>query len=214
MARRAVRPRTSTGPGARAEVAQAVADGARRRCASRRLAASSGAEAEGQVGGQRGGVRAARAVRRAVRVALAGDPIERLAVEDEVLGLLAVAAGDDDDVGPERVQPRASSLRTSLAAAGRASTRASGTFGVITVARGSSSSASAARASSSSSTRARLGDHHGVDHDRGAGLEQVQRLVDRGDDLGRAEHADLHGVDADVVGTARTCSTMNGPGTG
>ena len=46
--------------------------------------------------------------------------------------------------------------------------------------------------------RARLGDHHRVDHDRHAS-EQRERLPDRLDGLPRAQHADLHGVDADVL---------------
>src|SRR3954463_2930468 len=52
-------------------------------------------EAESQVRGQRGRVRAAGSMSRTVRMALAGEPVQALAVEDDVLGLLAVASGDD-----------------------------------------------------------------------------------------------------------------------
>ena len=77
-----------------------------------------------------------------------------------------MAAGDDDVGGPERVQrpreildvvaparrldPRHADVAAPVAPA--TSTRASGRFGVITVASGSSSVTIAARASSSSST--------------------------------------------------------------
>ena len=44
-----------------------------------------------------------------------------------------------------------------------------------------------------------LGDHHGVDHDRRAGLQQAERVFDGADGLRGAEHPDLHGVDADVL---------------
>ena len=102
--------------------------------------------------------------------------------------------------GPSACSARASSS-TSSGAAGRRRARAPRAgSGVITVARGSSVSTSARAGGVVEQHGAGLGDHHGVDHDRRAGLEQVERLVDRRDDLGRPEHPDLHGVDADVLG--------------
>ena len=59
--------------------------------------------ASGEVGGQGRGVGAAGAVGGSLGVALAGELDELLAVEEDVDGLLAVAAGDDDDLGAERV---------------------------------------------------------------------------------------------------------------
>ena len=62
------------------------------------------AVAERQVSGQRRGVGAAGAVRGAVGVPLARDQVDAVAVEQHVGGLLAVAAGDHDDVGAEGVE--------------------------------------------------------------------------------------------------------------
>ena len=130
-----------------------------------------------------------------------GIGCEPLAVEEDVGRLLAVPAGDHDHVRAERVQRAGELLGVVAGAPPRpASTRASGRFGVITVARGSSALDERRAGVVVEQHRAGLGDHHGVDHDRRAGLEQVERLVDRRDDLGRAEHADLHRVDADVLG--------------
>ena len=47
--------------------------------------------------------------------------------------------------------------------------------------------------------RAGLGDHHGVEHDRRGGIQLVERAVDGGDRLDRAQHPDLDRVDADVA---------------
>src|SRR5215218_11119388 len=58
---------------------------------------------ERQVGCERGRVRAAGAVGRAVGVTLPGDQVDLLAVEEDVGGLLAVAAGDHDRPQAEAV---------------------------------------------------------------------------------------------------------------
>ena len=52
-----------------------------------------------------------------------------LAVEEDVGGLVAVAAGHDDDVGAERVQRAGELLGVAGAVASPASTRASGRLG-------------------------------------------------------------------------------------
>ena len=122
-----------------------------------------------------------------------------VAVEEDVGDLLAVAAGDDDRVRAEAVQRPRERRGVILVGRSPASTRASGRFGVITVARGSRSSTSAGAGVVVEQHRAGLGDHHRVDHDRRAGLEQVERLADGVDGLRGAEHADLDGVDADVA---------------
>ncbi len=57
-----------------------------------------------------------------------------------------------------------------------------------------------ARAASSSSTAPDSATITGSITTGVPGLEQVERLVDRGDGLRRPEHPDLHGVDADVLG--------------
>ena len=61
--------------------------------------------------GERRGVGAARAVRRPVRIPGALDRLERRAVEEQVRPALAVAAGDDDRLRPERRGPRAPAPR-------------------------------------------------------------------------------------------------------
>src|SRR5918998_5697996 len=91
------------GPGTGPEVAQAVAHG----CPGDLPRGTGGFQrrvAEREVRGERGGGCAARAVGRAVRVALAGDELDRLAVEEHVGGDVAVAAGDDDVLRAELVQ--------------------------------------------------------------------------------------------------------------
>ena len=55
------------------------------------------------MGGERRRVRAAGAVRGPVRVALPRQLDEQLSVEEEVGGLLAMAAGEDDGTGPQRM---------------------------------------------------------------------------------------------------------------
>ena len=77
---------------------------------------------------------------------------DSLAVEEEVDQLLAVAAGDDDRLRARAPARRAPAPPASRALPSPVSARASGMFGVTTVASGSSRSTSAARASSSSRT--------------------------------------------------------------
>ena len=114
------------------------------------------ASAERELGGEHRGVRAAGAVRGAVGVALALDLTidrRRLGVEEQIDRARAVPAGEHDDAGaerehraqraprPPRPRPRSSArLAAIVAATRRASTRASGRFGVSTVARGRISS--------------------------------------------------------------------------
>src|SRR5829696_4220222 len=88
--------------GAVADLAQAVPDGL-----AGDLAGGFGglerAVAERQVGGERGRVRTPGAVGRAVGVAVTGDQVDLVAVEEDVGGLLAVAARDHD--GPRTELP-------------------------------------------------------------------------------------------------------------
>ena len=156
-------------------------------------------EAERQVGGQRARVGAARAVRGAVGVALAGNRVE--------LGRRRRTGPTTSSrwppvtttfAGRASCSARASSSTSSLAARPR-STRASGTFGVITVARGSSSVDDRRSRLVVEQHGAGLGDHHRVDDNRHAVVEG-ERLAHGAHGLGGAEHADLHGVDADVLG--------------
>ena len=68
--------------------------------------------------------------------------------------------------GAERADRRRQLARRSRSGPSPASARASGRFGVTTLASGSTRSTSAPRASSSSRLGAALGDHHRIDHDR------------------------------------------------
>ena len=127
------------------------------------------------MGGERARVRAARSVGGAVGVARAASasrawsPSKKTSSTSSRWPPVTTTA-----CGPRRVELRGRAPRRRRSAS-PASTRASGRFGVITVARGSRSSSSAARAPSSSSDGAGLGDHHRVDHDRDARVEQVER---------------------------------------
>ena len=92
-------------------------------------------------------------------------------VEEHIGRGFPVAAGDDHGSRLRARAPRArgcsmhrASPRPHLAS----SVRASGTFGVRTVALGSNSSMSADRAVGVEQHRPRLGHHHGIDHDRRA----------------------------------------------
>ena len=89
-------------------------------------------------------------MRGAVGVALAADRDRVPAVEEDVDHLLAVAAGDDDRARPQR-QHLAGEVLLGVLVPAPVSSRASGMFGVTTVASGSSRSTSARRASPSSS---------------------------------------------------------------
>src|SRR4051794_18707453 len=85
-----------------AHVAQAAAHGvrgnlARDPCGLERRRAKRQLRREGR------GVRAARAVGGAVGVPRARDRHERRAIEEQIRRLLAMAAGDNDDLGSERV---------------------------------------------------------------------------------------------------------------
>ena len=150
----AARPSTSTGPAPAPELPQAVADRPAGRPRAIR-AASSGVVAERQ--------RAA-SVEECVQPEPCAAPsgwrspgisTSRCAVEEQVAALLAVAAGDDDDLRAERVH-RAGELRgRSSSSSSPASARASGRFGVATVARGTSRSTSAACASGVEQARRR-----------------------------------------------------------
>ena len=103
-------------------------------------------------------------------MALARDLDEPLAVEEDVDRLVAVPAGDDDArAGRARGRRARAPRRRASSAPAPASTRASGRFGVTTVARGSDQLDAARRcASSVEQPRAGLGDHHRVEHDRRA----------------------------------------------
>ena len=135
-------------------------------------------------------------------MALAGQLDEPLAVEEHVDRLLAVAAGDDDAARAERVdRARASSRRRRVIRRRHpASARASGRFGVTTVARGSSSSISAACARPGRAARAP--DSATITGSSTTGVpavELVERARDRLDRRDGAEHPDLDRVDADVA---------------
>ena len=77
--------------------------------------------------------------------------------------------------GPSACSAPGERLRVVAVVGARRSTRASGRFGVITVARGSSSLDDRRAGGVVQQHGAGLGDHHRVEHDRRAGLEQVQR---------------------------------------
>ena len=100
--------------------------------------------------------------------------------------------------GPRACRRRASALEVVVGAGQRRG--ASGTFGVITVDERQQLADDRLAGGLVEQHGARLGDHHGVEHDRGAGLEQRERLAHGAHGLGGAEHADLDRVDADVLG--------------
>jgi hypothetical protein len=124
-----------------------------------------------------------------------------------------VAAGDDDDRGPSCCSRRASSSGGTSSSL-RVSARASGTFGVTTVARGRIRSMSARSASGGQQPRAGLGDHHGVDDDRRALGQRVEARAT----------ASMTGASPSIpiftastprsLATARICSATNAGGTG
>ena len=126
-----------------------------------------------------------------------GISTSRVAVEEDVRRLLAVAAGDHHRAGPEGVDGpgQARSAPASLPAPGP---RASARFGVTTVARGTSRSRSASRRPRRAA-RAPLSATITGSSTTGRLADQVQRLAHRLDRLGRPEHPDLHRVDADVA---------------
>ena len=163
-------------------------------------AAASRIVAEREPRGQRRGVRAARSVRGAVGVALAGQLDDALAVEEDVGRLLAVPAGDHDRAAGRARGPRARAPRR-RARRRRRATRASGTFGVTTVARGRSRA-----------RRARPGRPRRAAARRTRRPSPGRRRPASGAAAGRApprpprslaalaEHPDLDRVDAEVLG--------------
>ena len=126
------------------------------------------------MGGERARVRAARSVRGAVGVARAADLLERVAVEEDVDEPVAVAAGDDDGLRSEAVERAGEvlGLRLGVAAGEHA--------GLGEVGRDDGREREqllherrAGRVVEQH--RAGLGDHHRVDHDGRAGLQQAER---------------------------------------
>ncbi len=154
--------------------------------------------ATSQKRGKRRGVGAARAVGGAIGMALAANRGRLPAVEEDVDHLLAVAAGDDDRSGPER-QHLAGQILLGVLSSAPVSARASGMFGVTTVASGSRRSTRALRASSSSRV-APLSATITGSITTGASPTNAKRLDDGIDRRRRAEHPDLDGVDPDVLG--------------
>ena len=112
---------------------------------------------------------------------------------------VAVAAGDDDGARAERVD-RARQLLAVERPPAASSARASGRFGVTTVARGRTRSTQRGLGAAVEQPRAGLGDHHRVDDDRraagpaGRAPRATASIV-----AAVAEHPDLHRVDADVA---------------
>ena len=115
-----------------------------------------------------------------------GSSTSRSAVEEHVGRGVAVAAGDDDDLRVRaRGPPRARLARSSRSPAplprrrpGRASSvRASGTFGVRTVALGSSSSIERGPRLGVEQHRPGLRHHHRIEHDRRAARQLVERAA-------------------------------------
>ena len=128
------------------------------------------------------------------------DLLELLTVEEDVREALPVPAGDDDHLRTESVQSARQLVRVGMRGhEPSASTRASGRFGVMTVARGSSRVRSASRASFCS-RMAPLSATITGSITIGTSPDQVECLVDGIDRREAAEHPDLDGVDADVVG--------------
>ena len=120
------------------------------------------------------------------------------AVEEQVGAVVGVAAGDDHRLRPERAD-RLGELLRGAASPSPGSSRASGRFGVTTVARGRTPLDQRRLGVRVEQRRAALGDHHRVDHDRRV-ADEVERLDDRLDRRLVAEHPDLDRVDADVGG--------------
>ena len=155
--------------------------------------------AERQPRGERRGVGAAGAVRGAVGMARARDRHRLGAVEEEVGAVLGVAAGDDDRVGPERLDRRAPAPPARVLAepaSARAPRRGSAWRRWRAAAPARPAPAGASRSSSTAPLSATI---TGSSDDRCV-ADQPQRLDHRVDRLRVAEHPDLDRVDADVLG--------------
>ena len=144
------RPKTSTGPGARAELAQPVADGAPPRRRAR------GAPPPAARRPARGARRASRSACSPSRAAAPsgwrspGSSVSVAPSKNRSVPLVAVPAGDDD-VARARARAARARARCRRASSSSASTRASARFGVMTVARATISRRRASTASSASS---------------------------------------------------------------
>ena len=169
-----------------------------RACAARAASSGSG-RARGAPRAPRSGCSPSRARRRRGGARRGSRPARSPSKKRSVASL-AVAAGDDDRAGPERVDRAGELLGVGVLAASPASTRASGRFGVTTVARGSDPLDAARLARLASSSTAPLSATITGSSTTGASPSRSSASVDRRDRLARAEHADLHRVDADVVG--------------
>ena len=153
--------------------------------------------AAGEEGRQRRGVRAARAVRGAVRVTRPLDPHRARRLDEQVGAVVGVAAGDDHRAGRRaRAAPRRA-RRCPAPSPSPDSARASGRFGVTTVARGRIRSISAAFAVGSSSV-APLSAIITGSTTTGASPTSSRRVEHRVDRRLVGEHPDLDRVDADV----------------
>ncbi len=199
------RPITSTGPGPAPSSRRPAATASPANTRAVR-AASSGVVAESQLRGEHRGVGAARAVRRAAGVALALDAHWRLSAgrEEQVARLAAVPAGEHDRARARARAPPELAPRPRPPAPPRwppragEHARASGKFGVSTLARGQICSISARSASGSSS---RAPDSATITGSTTTGVPPgssssacATACVDRDG----AEHPDLDRVDADV----------------
>ena len=153
-------------------------------------------EAEREPGRERGRMCAARSVCSPVWVALARNLDQSIAVEEDVGCLRAVAARDDDGLRAERgslCERRGVSVLV---------IRQDPRFRQVRCHHGHEWQESVSQRVERllvEQPRAALGDHHGVEDD-GRLRNQAERGGDGPDRLGRAEHADLDGVDADVGG--------------
>ena len=156
-------------------------------------------EAEREVRGERAGVRAAGAVGGAVGVALAGDLVIASPSKKTSVASSRWPPVTTTFVRAEGVE-RAGELLGVGAVAAASGRAPRGRSGVITVARGSSSSSRAPggpcrRAAPRRTRRPSRGRSRPACRGR-AGRAPARTARDG---LGRAEHPDLHGVDADVV---------------
>ena len=189
-------------PGARAELAQAVAHRlGGDRASPRGPPRAARRRAPGAPRAPRSACSPSRGRRRRGGAA-PGIVDDALAVEEHVDRLVAVAAGDHDGVaGRARGRARASSSAVAASASRRASTRASGRFGVTTVARGRSARTAPPRASG---VEQRAPDSATITGSSTTGVPggQQRRAPRRRPRSSRrvAEHPDLDRVDADVLG--------------
>ena len=187
-------------PGARAELAQAVARPPPRRRAWPAAAASSGSSPERQVGGERRGVRAARAVRRAVGVALAGDLDERARRRRTT----SLASSRCPPVTTTAPGPSACTARASSSGS-RVRSRPASTRGLGHVRRdhgrasGSSSRPARPRAPRRAAARRTRRPSPGRPRSACRRASRSSALATASIVSDGAEHADLHRVDADVV---------------